>query len=322
MRADPSGVRSDTSRVMWLKRASDSPGCASKPLRRPPTRPVQRSGRPRSPARSGLPVRLASEGDPGRAPLAIDGAVRVLLAGPEQVRVRRVDARRRVIAPPDPEGARRFDPVIGRSGYGEDWGPHRTRRVARRVHHDVDGRELLRRRPRAAEADVAVTVHGERGVEVIAGRVVDQALLEQRPRRSPAPRTRECPGGSRGCVWPHCSRTRCPRARRRSRCAGPRPPSASSRRGLDRPALLQGAARTRVGRAQGDGLNVRDARPFTRPCVSCTCTACRRRCRTPCSGAPPGRRGPCRDPGPWPGTIRSPGRGTPGGETSPAHSQR
>src|SRR5262249_4070996 len=44
---------------------------------------------------------------------------------------------------------------------------------------DVDGRKFLRRRPGAAQADVAVAVHRQRWHKVVAVRIVNEPLLQQ-----------------------------------------------------------------------------------------------------------------------------------------------
>ena len=126
--------------------------------------------------------------------------------------------------------------------------------------HHVDRRKLRLRRPRAAQADVAVGIDGQRGREVIAVRGRRQNLPAAGRRRWPGSRTRRSRTASRSCASPHCRRRCCRHGRRRTSCAGPR------RRVVCLPGRVEppdSAVKSRSGRlvrpAQRDGLGLRDA---------------------------------------------------------------
>src|SRR5262245_17789757 len=71
--------------------------------------------------------------------------------------------------------------VAGCSWYGDNRIPHGVGGIGCGMHHDVDRRELRLRCARAADANVALAVHGHGGKDEIAIRGVYKTFLHQSP---------------------------------------------------------------------------------------------------------------------------------------------
>ena len=117
------------------------------------------------------------ERDPAGGPPIDFRAGGVFLIRPDPGRVGGVQARGVVVSPLNSVVALTAGCEDGRTSCGEDRRAHRVLGIAGRAHHDDRRGEFLLRCSCAAETYVAVRVDRQRGDEVIALRVVDEAFL-------------------------------------------------------------------------------------------------------------------------------------------------